>query len=219
MGACGFAQWVYWYICSSEWVCKSSPVSDYISIWMHCVWNCFELSFDGDGGFFISLEAKGLAWRGKEAKFPKHLQQHDLHKGTVHAFSVSGDSWQLVTAMHDKGDGLILCRWQWWGYACVFFSCWFCWNWYYSYLQSAIIAEPFLLAHWSSPLFLTYFVFEETYWLPIGIWYNGVVCHGIALDILMVDHYKGQLRVRTTNWSCHTIFHRRLSVQETKKQS
>jgi hypothetical protein len=161
MGACGFAQWVYWYICSSEWVCKSSPVSDYISIWMHCVWSCFELSFDGDGGFFISLEAKGLAWRGEEAKFPKHLQQHDLHKGTVLSFSVSGDSWQLVTAMHDKGDGLILCRWHWWGYACVFFSCWFCWNWYYSYLQSAIIGEPFLLAHWSSPLFLTYFVFEE----------------------------------------------------------
>jgi hypothetical protein len=75
------------------------------------VWTASNCLLMEIGGSFISLEAKGLAWRGEEAKFPKHLQQQDLHKGTVHAFSVSGDSWQLVNAMHDKGDGLHLIFW------------------------------------------------------------------------------------------------------------
>jgi deoxycytidylate deaminase len=44
------------------------------------------------------------------------------------ADEVSGELWQLVNAIHDESDGLILCEWHSYSYYCTFFSCyfWFC---------------------------------------------------------------------------------------------
>jgi hypothetical protein len=35
------------------------------------------------------------------------------------ADEVSGESWQLVNAVHDESDGLILCEWHSLGYGCT----------------------------------------------------------------------------------------------------
>jgi hypothetical protein len=35
------------------------------------------------------------------------------------ADEVSGESWQLVNAIHDESDGLILCEWHSLGYGCT----------------------------------------------------------------------------------------------------
>lgn len=57
------------------------------------------------------------------------------------ADDVSREWWQLVTAIHGQGDGLILCEYliKLWLHSFLLCQFWFCWNGHNSCLQTVIV--------------------------------------------------------------------------------
>ncbi len=87
------------------------------------------------------------------------------------ADDVNRESWQLITAIHDEGDGLILCKvtlTRLWPHS--FLSCqyWFCWNWQNAWLPSKFCCGVFCTIscflclvefHWTTFVSFSHFIF------------------------------------------------------------